>query len=110
LAFRPNEEVLAFLDASDLKPITKQTIYERQAILARINESRENGFGVGTGQVELNEISVAAPVLNSQGRGIAAVQIPVYRPRWILDDVIDKLAPLAMETARSISGSLYRTI
>ena len=110
LAFRLNEETLAVLDASDLKSITEQTIYERQAKLARINEARENGLGVGTGQVELNEISVAAPVLDNQGRGIAAVQIPVYRPRWTLDDVIDKLAPLAMETARSISGSLYRTI
>ena len=43
-----------------------------------------------------------------QGLGIAAVQFPVYMPRWTIEEAIDKIAPLAMDTARAISGSLHR--
>ena len=76
--------------------------------MRRIADAHECGYGIGVGQASVNEISVAAPVIDHNGNGIAAVQIPVYKPQWTMEDAVSKLAPLAMETARSISGSLYR--
>jgi len=104
LAFRPEEEMIAVVDASDRKPITDATIVERDAVLARIADARSLGYGIGVSQALPNEISVAAPVLDEQGMAIAAVQIPVYMPPWTEDEVREKLAPLAIETARAISG------
>ena len=106
LAFRPMAEAEAIVDASNRTPITNDTITERSAVMARIKEAREKGYGIGVGQALTNEVSVAAPVLNQLGYAVAAVQIPVYMPQWTPDEAREKIAPLVMETARSISGSL----
>ncbi|MDD9877488.1 MAG: IclR family transcriptional regulator [Magnetovibrio sp.] len=106
MAFRPAAEAAAIVDASDRVPMTDDTIVERRAVMARITEARELGFGIGVGQAMPNEISIAAPVLNARGEAIAAVQIPVYMPNWTPAEARQKIAPLAMETARSISGIL----
>jgi len=106
LAFRPEAEALAVIDASDRRPLTDKTIIKRDAVLARIAEAREAGYGMGVGQALPNEISIAAPVLDVNGRAVAAVQAPVYMPQWTPETARQKLAPLVMETARSISGML----
>jgi IclR family pca regulon transcriptional regulator len=108
LAFRPADEAAAVVDASNRVKMTEQTITARAAVLQRIADARADGFAAGVSQMLPNEISIAAPVIDNRGYGIAAVQIPVYQPQWTLDDARSKLAPLAMETARSISGNLHR--
>ena len=47
----------------------------------------------GTARILLDEISTAAPVFNSEGRAIAAVQIPVHAPQWTLEKVREKNRP-----------------
>ncbi len=106
LAFRPPEEAAQVVDASDRRPLTDHTIVERDAVLARIARARRQGYGIGIEQSLPREISVAAPVLDNNGRALAAVQIPVYKPQWSVREARAKIAPLVMETARSISGSL----
>jgi len=106
LAFRPDAEVQALVDASEHRAITPKTIIDRDAVFRRIDEARDKGYGFGIGQALTNEISVAAPVLDNQGYAVAAVQVPVYIPQWTADEAHAKIAPLVMETARSISGVL----
>jgi len=106
LAFRSEREAAAIVDASERRPLTGRTITERKVVLERIARARERGYDIGFGQALPNEISVAAPVLDQNGRGFAAVQIPVYPPHWSIKLAREKLAPLVMETARSISGTL----
>ncbi len=106
LAFMPEREAIDIVDRSTKTAITPHTITRRDAILERISMAREQGYGIGIQQSIMNEISVAAPVLDQTGRAIAAVQIPAYMPAWTEEDVRQKLAPLAMETARAISEPL----
>lgn len=61
---------------------------------------------MGVSQSVVGEISTAAPVFNNEGKVVAAVQIPVYKPEWTVDEVRKKIVPLAMETATAISGSM----
>ena len=75
LAFRPADEVAAVLEASERRALTTQTITDVDAILRRIDEARENGYGFGVAQALAQEISVAAPVLDSRGYAVAAVQV-----------------------------------
>jgi len=107
LAGLPPEEAKLILDASDLKPATKWTITDRTEINARLEQARKNGYDIGIQQSLPQEISTAAPVLDNDGKAIAAIQIPVYMPRWNYDQVVEKIVPLALETARMISGSLH---
>ena len=43
-------EAEAIVDASNRTPITNDTITERSAVMARIKEAREKGYGIGVGQ------------------------------------------------------------
>jgi len=106
LAFRDRAEAEAIIDASDRQSITGQTITDRDAVMRRIDEARRQGYGLGVGQALPDEISIAAPVFDSRGLAIAAVQIPVYQPQWTVAAARAKIAPVAMETARAISGSI----
>jgi len=106
LAGMPPEAAEKILDDSNLKPATKWTITDRGEINARLELARKNGYDIGVQQSLPQEISTAAPVLDSDGNTIAAIQIPVYMPRWNYEQVVEKIVPLAIETARTISGSL----
>ncbi len=106
MAFMPEHEMTAIIDRSERKLITPHTITDRDATIERIADARRLGYGIGIQQALLNEISVAAPVFDHNGRAIAAVQIPVYMPGWSEKEARNKLAPLAMETARAISEPL----
>jgi IclR family pca regulon transcriptional regulator len=110
LAFMPEQEAIDIVDRSTRTPITAYTITDRDAILERISQARQQGYGIGLQQSILNEISVAAPVLDKTGRAIAAVQIPAYMPAWTEEEVRKKLAPLAMETARAIGEPLSTSL
>ncbi|QPC44370.1 IclR family transcriptional regulator [Kaustia mangrovi] len=106
LAFRPDEEVEAIVDASDRRPMTRHTIVERDAVLKRIAKARENGYDVGVSQAQPNEISVAAPIFDRRKQVFAAVQIPILMPRWTEAAAHRKIAPLAIEIARGLSGQV----
>jgi len=107
LAGRSDDEVEAILAQSDFKPITEWTITDPELTRARISAARAKGYDIGSQQSLPHEISTAAPVLNSDGKAIAAVQIPVYMPDWNVGMVEEKIVPLVIETARAISGSYF---
>ncbi len=106
LAQMSEDECEQVLADSNLEPITDKTTCDLDGINARIENARHNRYDVGVDQCIVNEISIAAPVFNSENQVIAAVQIPVYRPQWTVEEVHEKIAPLAIETAHAISGSM----
>ena len=105
LAQSPPDMLDFVLEHSDYKPITQWTVTDPKAVRVRISEANRNGYDLGVQQSLPHEISTAAPVLNSEGKAFAAVQIPVYMPEWTTEMVEEKIVPLVMETARAISGS-----
>ena len=98
------EETLA---RSDFKAITEWTITDPDMVRARIAAARQDGYAISDQQSLPHEISTAAPVLDSDGKAIAAVQIAVYRPSWTLKDVNAKIVPLITELARTVSGTYF---
>ncbi len=107
LAHSPADTLDLVLEHSEYRPITQWTVTDPQAVRARISEALGNGYDLGVQQSLPHEISTAAPVLNSEGKAFAAVQIPVYMPGWTVEQVREKIVPLVMETARAISGSYF---
>ena len=63
---------------------------------------RDQGYGFGVGQAVPHEISVAAPVLDSRGYAVAAVQVPVYLPQWSAEEARAKIAPLVGAQAHEV--------
>lgn len=107
LANRSKAEAAEILAASDLRKITEWTITDLDKVRERIAKARLDGYCISVQQSLPHEISTAAPVLDSEGRAFAAVQVPVYMPEWTVELVEEKIVPLVIETARAISGSYF---
>lgn len=107
LSHIPVDEAEAILEASDMKPMTEWTDTDPKKIRRRIAAARRNGYDMSLQQSLRHEISTSAPVLDSEGRAFAAVQIPVYMPGWSVEMVHEKIVPLVTETARAVSGSYF---
>jgi IclR family pca regulon transcriptional regulator len=107
LANRTLEDAETILASSSMEPVTEWTITEPKAVRKRIEQARRDGYCISVQQSMAHEISAAAPVLDSEGRAFAAVQVPVYMPEWTTGMVEEKLVPLVIDTARAISGSYF---
>lgn len=108
MANMPDQEVEAIIAASDLRAYTAKTLTDAADLRRAVAEARRDGFASTVEQLMRHEMALAAPVLNHAGRAIGAVQIPVYMSRWTEERMRQELGPVAMETARAISGMLDR--
>lgn len=103
LAGLPDEEVLSLLNASALEARTRHTLTEPDAVLARVQQARRQGWCLVNQELEEGLVSMAAPVVNRAGRVIAAInisgQVNRTSPRVMQETM---LAPLR-EAARQIS-------
>lgn len=107
LANRSNDEVETTLAATKFRKMTEWTITDIDKVRAQIEKARQDGFCMTSQQALPHELSTAAPVVDSEGRAFAAVQVPVYMPDWTTEMVREKVVPLVIETARAISGSYF---
>ncbi|WP_224001101.1 IclR family transcriptional regulator [Aureimonas sp. SA4125] len=103
LARLPVEEVRAILAMSDLRPMTPLTLTDPAAILDKIDEARERGYGFVAGESSPGELVIAAPVIDASGRPAAAVHIAASVNKWKADEFERTFAPHAMEAASHLS-------
>ena len=75
LAFMPEAQREALINAMELKPFTDQTITDRAALRAALVETRRLGYAVSHGEWVSEASGVAAAVLNSQGEVVAGLCI-----------------------------------
>ncbi len=106
LSALPDGEAMALIRQSELRPLTPQTLTDPAAILERVREARRLGYAFVDGECLIGEMAVAAPVFDYAGVAVAAVGIAVPTARRTAEEVRERLAPLVMETARSISRAL----
>ncbi|NNU44447.1 IclR family transcriptional regulator domain-containing protein [Ramlibacter montanisoli] len=106
LAGLPDEEVLRLLRSAPLEARTRHTLTDPEAVLARVQQARRQGWCLVNQELEEGLLSMAAPVVNRAGRTIAAInisgQVNRTTPRQMQESM---LAPLR-ETARQISSRL----
>ena len=71
----PEDRLDAILDASELKPRTPRTIVDKAELKAVIAQVREQRWAIVDQELEAGLISMSAPILDRQGRIIAAMNI-----------------------------------
>lgn len=104
----PEEEVREILARSALVPLTPLTLTEPEAIMARIAEAREKGYGFVAGESSPGELVIAAPVIDAAGRPVAAVHIAGSVGKWEAEAFEKTFAPQAMEAASILSHNSAR--
>jgi len=100
----PRTEADAILRASKLKPYTPHTTWRMPDLLAKLEVAAMRGYAVCVDEMTMNDISVAAPVLDTDGRPIAAVNVGVSKLRIDATAAEAQFAPLVVATAQAISG------
>lgn len=103
LAALPDAEMREILAASDIKPMTPETITDPKRIIREIEKTRERGYGFVVNESAPSEVTAAAAVLDAAGRPIAAVHIAGSLTKWSPADYEARFSPHVVETARSLS-------
>ncbi|MBB93791.1 MAG: IclR family transcriptional regulator [Rhodobacteraceae bacterium] len=95
LAALPEPEARAVIEASDLTPRTPFSLTDPDEIMARIAEARRDGYIVIDQEVETGLRALAVPVLNAQGRTIAALNTGMAAthpdPKALIDQYLPRL-------------------
>jgi len=89
---------------SDRRPMTPRTVTDLPGLRARIAEARTLGYALALEEWFLGEIVLAAAVTDAEGRPVAAVHIAASLSEWEEEPFRRRMAPLAMEAARALSG------
>lgn len=103
LALLDDAEAERILDASDLRPLTQKTVFDRAGIRRKIAEARREGFALAIEENLIGEIVLAAAVRGRGGRPVAAVHIAGSLSEWSIEDFRARFSPLAIEAAHALS-------
>ena len=106
LAHLAPHEAREILEESILDKRTPFTMTDPDAILHSLADIRAKGFCLTNQEAFVGDISVSAPVFDEFNQVIAAVNIAVPWPRWTVETVEAKLAPVVVGAAQSITHGM----
>ena len=105
LSFLPDEEIDAYLEMVELKPIAKGTITDKDKLYETIRQARVEGCTVSHSELENYTSAVAAPIYNNVGEVVAGLSIAGIEANYIGDQV-DVLKEKVKKAAYEISRQL----
>ncbi|OZM78089.1 IclR family transcriptional regulator C-terminal domain-containing protein [Pseudonocardia sp. MH-G8] len=105
LAALPEDELDAYLESVDLRPLTPHTITDPARLREVLHDVRRDGYALIDGEREVGVRSVAAPIRDRDGV-IAALNISVNAARLSVDELRERCAPMVIEHAEAISAEI----
>lgn len=106
LADLDDDEVRARLEASPREALTKHTVTDVDALMAKVAQARRQQWCLVNQELEEGLISVAAPIVNRQGRMVAALNISGQANRTSAKAIQEGMLPALREAANRISRML----
>ncbi|MBC7225432.1 MAG: IclR family transcriptional regulator, partial [Anaerolineae bacterium] len=105
-AFRPEEEIRAWVRQHGLPPYTPATITDPERFFQALAGVRARGYAVDMEEFEAGVRCVAAPIRDRAGHVVAAVSVSAPANRMPMPLVGSDLAHKVVETALHISEAL----
>ena len=109
LAGLPDDEVRQLLEASTLEARTRHTLTDVDALLAKVQQARRQGWCLVNQELEEGLVSISAPIVNRAGRTIAALNISGQVNRTPPRQMQETILPALREAAREVSLRLVGT-
>ncbi|WP_125775431.1 IclR family transcriptional regulator [Antribacter gilvus] len=109
LASLPAERLDAFLSEAPLAPLTSRTITDPAVLRAELGRVREQGWALVDQELEEGLRSVAAPLRDTSGRVVAAVNVSAPVRRGGVDDIVADILPALLQAAKDIEEDLVLT-
>jgi IclR family pca regulon transcriptional regulator len=106
MAWLPHGEQVAHLQAVQRVMLSERTLTGLDALLARLAEVRARGFAVSDGENAYGLRTVAAPVLDAQGRPVAGISLTIAATRLPVDDFVRGAVPVALRVAGELGTAL----
>lgn len=104
LSHLPITEATAILRASTLRPYTQHTTWRMSELTSKLREAAAKGYAVCSEEILINDVSIAAPILDGGGRPVAAVNLAMSKTHCEPLEAERRFALLVVATARAISG------
>jgi IclR family pca regulon transcriptional regulator len=99
-------ELVALLGKGPYPQMTPNTILYLEDLVSELGKIRQQGYAVNDEELAFGLRSVAAPIRDARGKILAAINISVPGARISRQGLEERLAPMVVATARSISSSL----
>ena len=107
VAFADDEERERLVASIDLVPVAPKSITDRDEFRAEIARTRSEGYSLMDEENEVGMRAIAVPVLDSDGRAIAAIACSAPTVRMTVDELVDQL-PALREAAEELAARLPR--
>lgn len=108
LAGLEDDQALGLLRSSTLEPRTRHTLTDIDALLAKVQQARRQGWCLVNQELEEGLVSMAAPVVDRTGHTIAAINISGQAnrtsPRQMQEAMLAPLREAAREISRRLGG------
>jgi IclR family pca regulon transcriptional regulator len=102
LAGLPETRLIAYLDHTELKPLTRKTIVSRATFLEELRRIRSEGYAIVDQELEWGLRAIAVPILSSQGHVAAALGVGAPSTRVSTREMQSRFLPLLQDHARII--------
>ncbi len=102
LAALGEDEARAIVERSDLTPRTALSLTGPDEIMARIAETRTQGYAVIDQEVEIGLRSLAVPVHDSRGRVVAALNTGMAAAQASLADLVETYLPALLKVQQRV--------
>lgn len=103
LAGLSDAELSAYMDTTELEPLTPHTVVDKTQFRSLIDKVRKDGFALVDQELEEGVRSIAAPIRNDRGRVIAAMNVSGHASRVSVQKMRTEFRPRLMDAASEIS-------
>lgn len=107
LAALPDHELESYLGSFEPKQLTPRTLTDPSAIREAIMTTRKSGYSLSDGEVELGLCSIAVPIVNGQGKTVAALNATAPSVRAQGKEMSEQFLPLLRQVADDLRLALY---
>jgi IclR family pca regulon transcriptional regulator len=108
LAFEHEEVRNHYLDTSTFTAFTENTITSRADLRRLFLDVRKSGYAATQDELDYGLISIAIPILDDQGRSLAAINCSTSTSRVGKEELIRTRLPILQNAARAIELALRR--
>jgi IclR family pca regulon transcriptional regulator len=108
LAFEDEDVRNHYLDTGTFTPFTEHTVTSRADLRKLLHEVRKVGYAATQDELDYGLVSLAVPILDENGRSLAAINCSTSTSRVGRDELIKTRLPILMNATRMIEQALRR--
>ena len=106
IAYMSEEDLELYLPTKELKPLTPNTITDRDLLKKQLRQVVESGYAIDDEELDIGVRCVSAPIRDYTRRIIGAVSISGPSMRLSMERIDKELIPLVKRAAEEISTKL----